>query len=224
MACLGYHLAEDAPALLAPEPEPERGSRMVLEDCVVPKYAPTTALARLTAQYAASRHDGLICDFDHPPSPFWQEFLPMLEAACSDVGLPLWVPEAYGVWVSKSPVILPSDCTEGTFQRYLERAASRWPQGCVLELRPLCCAISLPCQAEPQQLPHSAMEHQAAQSAAAGFSEALCCRWGLAGEDPVTVLLWEDQWTLEQKLVQAEAAGFQAAIGLWQEWNALKQP
>ena len=106
-ACLGYRLAPDAPALLAPQTEVQFDCRMVLQDSSLPKYPPTAALARLIAQYAASCHSGLICDFARPPEPFWQAFLPMLEASCSDVGLPLWVPAAYGDCAPKSPIILP---------------------------------------------------------------------------------------------------------------------
>ena len=90
-ACLGYRLASDAPALLAPQTEVQLDCRMVLQDSSLPKYPPTAALARLVAQYAASCHSGVICDFAHPPEPFWQAFLPMLEAGCVGGGLPLWV-------------------------------------------------------------------------------------------------------------------------------------
>lgn len=216
-ACLGYRLAPDAPALLAPQAEVQSDCRMVLQDSTLPKYPPTESLARLTAQYAASCHSGLICDFAQAPQPFFQAFLPMLEAACLDVGLPLWAPTAYGEYAPHSPVMVPSDCVEGSFHGVLEKAVANRPQGCVLELRPLACRIVLPCLSEPQQLPHSALAAQIGQCSKTGFSEALCCRWGLLTSEPVTVLLWDDRETLEQKLTMAQEAGFLAAVGLLQE-------
>lgn len=223
-ACLGYRLAADAPALLAPQPEPQVPCRMVLQDSILPSYAPTTALARLISQYAASCHNGLICDFDQPPAPFWQEFLPMLETACLETGLPLWVPSAYGDCARQCPVILPADRVEGSFQRHLEKTVAARPQGCVLELRPLACEIKLPCLSEPHRLSQDLLSERFAQCTDTGFSEALCCNWGLLSAEPVTVLLWDDRVTLEKKLSLAQKAGFQAAVGLYQELEGLIPP
>ena len=216
-ACLGYRLAADAPALLAPQTEVPAGCRMVLQDSTLPSYPPTMALARLIAQYASSCHSGILCDFDRSPALFWQEFLPMLETACGDAGLPLWVPAAYGSCAPRCPVILPSDCVEGTFIRHLERSATANPQGCVLELRPLACRIALPCLTEPQRLSRTDAEEQIARCSSVGFSEPLCCHWGLLSSDPVTVLLWDDRISLSRKLDAAQRAGFLAAVGLLQE-------
>ena len=216
-ACLGYHLAADAPALLAPQPEPDLDSKMVLQDSVLPNYSPTMALARLTAQYAASCHSGLICDFAQPPALFWQAFLPMLETACLDAGLPLWVPSSYADCAPRSPVIIGSDCMEGSFRQILAQAAAQRPQGCILELRPLASRLILPCTPGPQALPMKDAAEQISTCKTGGYSKSLCCRWGLVNEDPITLLFLDDQETLQQKLALAEEAGFLAAIGLYQE-------
>lgn len=216
-AFLGYRLAADAPALLAPQPEPDRTCRMVLQDSNLPRYAPTEALARLTAQYAASCHSGLICDFAQSPAPFWQQFLPMLEGACRDAGLPLWVPESYGEWAPDSAVMIPSDCVEGHFQVRLEKAIAGRSHGCILELHPLSCRFSLPCPSGPLPVRPEEISTLRDHCLQSGFSEALCCNWGLLDTDPVTILLWDDGPSLQRKLQLAEEAGFQAAVGLFQE-------
>ncbi len=219
LACLGYQLSPDAPALLAPEPEPDFPCLLVLQDSTSPSYGPNETLAHLVAQYAADCHTGILCDITRPEDAFWQAFLGSLDEACARTNTPLWVPAAYGRAAPRAWVTLSSDTIQLPFAQFLENAAAAWPERCVLELRPLSCRMALPCPAgQEAPMDRAALSQALAREESPDFlSEELLCRYGLTETGGPAALLFDTAETLAKKLEAAEAAGFRAAVGLYQE-------
>lgn len=218
LACMGYRLASEAPTLLAPSPLPDCRAMMLLQDDVLPAYEAAPSLAQLIAEYAAAYHTGLICDCDAPENPFWTALIGLLDAACGGLSLPLWVPEAYAGAAPNAWVTVGSDVSEGAFAQRLAEAEARFPGRCVLELRPLCAKYTLPGAETGEALtPDALSELQAAWNTPIFHAPDLLCQYCSSAGDSVQFALFDTRETLREKLEAAEAAGFQAAVGLLQE-------
>ena len=220
LACLGYQLSRESPALLAPDPLPEQETLLVLQDSVQPAYDPSPSLAALIAQYAATFHTGLVCDFDRPPSPFWETLVELLDRCCREQKLPLWVSESYASRAPDAWVLIGSDISGGNFQEYAAEAAARYPGRCVLELRPISARFSLPCPTGVG-VPLSAGERQALQDSCGApvweSGDLLCSYFSIWTPPVLDIVLFDTQGSLRAKTDAAERAGFRAAVGLLQE-------
>lgn len=220
LACMGYQLAPDTPALLAPSSAPELPCLLLLQDSTQPVYDPTPELVQMIVQYAAARHTGLLCDVSHAPTPFWQQMTAQLDAAAAEAGLSMWTTMACADVATHSKVLVPSPWMDGDYGTHLAQAAARWPGRCVLELRPLRCKLPLPCPAG-QEIVLSGQDLQAMLHADPGGiypREDLCCMYKLLRSgDTLSLLLFDTAETMAAKVQAAEAAGFSAAIGLLQE-------
>lgn len=218
-ARLGFRLSQDAPALLAPDPPDDPASLMVLRDDAPPSYAPTPALARMLATYAQNYHDGLVCDWRKPAVPFYDALAALLDEACSELGLPLWLTEGYAEASQAARVMIGSDVVEGSFSRRLAEAGSRWPGRCVLSLLPLRVRCALPGPGETLEM--EALP-ELLGDAPVFFSEDLCCMYFSRPDgEGVAFTLYDTRETIERKLQAAEDAGFQAAVGPLPELAAL---
>lgn len=220
LACLGYQLAPDTPALLAPDPLPAENTFLILQDDVQPPYPATPALARLIVQYAAAFHTGLLCDCDRPVHPFWTELIRLLDAQCRQFQFPLWVPEAYASAAPEAGVIVRSDLTKGDFIHHISRAAAAYPGRCVLELRPVSARFSPPCLPDSGEVltPGERQAQCREFGTPVFYSDALFCMYcNAVRQNSLQTLLFDTRSTMQKKLEAAETAGFQAAVGLLQE-------
>ena len=220
LACLGYQLSKEAPALLAPDPLPTGDSLLILQDNTQPAYAPSGSLARLIVQYAQTFHTGLVCDFDQPPCPFWEELAQLLDACCKELHLPFWISEPYASRAPNARVLIGSDISGGHFQAYVSDAAARYPGRCVLELRPISARFSLPCPSGVgAPLPVSEREALRQRCGAPVWeSDDLQCSYFSVWSPPkLDVVLFDTPESIRSKVATAEKAGFLAVIGLYQE-------
>ena len=224
LACMGYQLSSDTPALLAPDPLPASACHMVLQDNIHPAYDPSPDLANLTAQYAAAYHTGLVCDFVQPPTPFWKAMLQELDAACQAQLLPLWVPEAYAESAPHAWIMIGSDVTAGSFSQRLQKAAADYPERCILELRPLCAQYSLPSsQADRKDITRTDCEKLIEDHKASVYfaQDLLCSYFTFQGNASPQIVFFDSYSTIQEKIRAAESAGFRGCIGLMQELEGL---
>ena len=220
LACLGYQLARESPALLAPDPLPDGEALLVLQDSVQPTYDPSPALAALIAQYAAAFHTGLVCDFDRPPSPFWETLVERLDGCCQREKLPLWVSEAYASRAPHAWVLIGSDLSGGSFSEYAAEAAARYPGRCVLELRPVSARFSLPCPTgagAPLTVQARQDLLQASGAPVWESDDLLCSYFSIWTPPDLDIVLFDTPGSLRAKAAAAERAGFRAVVGLLQE-------
>lgn len=219
LACMGYRLSSETPTLLAPSPLPDCSAMLLLQDDVLPSYAPSPALARLIGEYAAAYHTGLICDCDRAPEPFWETLLAQLDEVCARLDLPLWTTEAYAEAAPHAWVLIGASQIGGDFARRMAQAAARYPERCVLELQPMALRLTPPCpEGGGEALSPQALEACRADWGTPDFfSEALCCRYCSTCGEGLQMLLYDTRETLRTKLEAAERAGFRAAVGLLQE-------
>jgi hypothetical protein len=222
LACMGYQLSRETPALLAPDPLPASDTLLVLQDNIQPKYTPTRPLALLVAQYAHAFHTGLVCDFDRSPSPFWEDLVALLDGCCQELQLPFCVSEPYAAQAPNARVLIGSDISGGNFQTYVSDAAARYPGRCVLELRPISARFSLPCPSGVG-VPLPARErdalHQSCGAPVWESDDLLCSYFSIWVSPKLDVVLFDTPASIRSKIAQAEHAGFQSAIGLYQELN-----
>ncbi len=222
-ALLGCRLSGETPALLVPDPPGDPDALLVLRDGARPSYAPTPGLARTLASYAQSGHAGLVCAWTGPLVPFYTELAALLDGACAEQGLPLWMTEPYAEQSGHAKVLCGADVTSGSLSEELRGDAARWPGRCVLALRPLSVRCSLPCP--DGGTPIGAEEREALRGDAPVFrSVELGCMYfsrpAPEGEG-VELALYDTRETLEAKLRAAEDAGFQAALGPLRELSEL---
>ena len=220
LACMGYQLAPDTPALLAPSDAPEFPCMLLLQDSTQPAYEPTPELVQMIVQYAAARHTGLLCDVSGKPTEFWLQMVSQLDRAAEEAKLSMWTTIACADAAPHSAVLVPSPCVSGRYGDHLAQAAARWPGRCVLELRPLRCRMPLPCPVGSEIL-LSPQDLQAFLHRDPGGIypwEPLRCMYKLVWEDNgPSLLLFDTPETMAEKIQDAEAAGFAAAVGLLQE-------
>lgn len=220
LACMGYQLAPDTPALLAPSSAPELPCLLLLQDSTQPVYEPTPELVQMIVQYALSRHTGLLCDISRTPTPFWQQMTAQLDGCAAEARLPMWTTAACADAAPHSKILVPSPLIDGDYASYLAQAAARWPERCVLELRPLRCKLPLPCPAG-QEIILSSQDLQAMLHLDPGGvypHEALRCMYKMVRDgDALSLLLFDTAETMAAKVQAAVDAGCCAAIGLLQE-------
>ena len=223
-AYLGYQLDESAPVLLSPQLRQREDSLMILQDSILPQYHSTEALAHCIANYASDMHTGLVCDFDRPVHPFFQKLVGYLDAICSQMSCPLWVPETYADFASNALVMIPSSRISGSFVEFANKAAIRYPDRAVLELCPISQKISLPFNNHCITVLSPQDREQLQRSCnAASFtsSELLCSYFSVQADRILSIVLYDTIRSLEEKISCAEHAGFHAIIGLQQELHCI---
>lgn len=220
LAYLGYRLDPLSPAFFCPEIHPEASSLMVLQDNETPQYPPSETLAHCIAQYAATIHSGIFCDFDQPVRAFWGDLLQFLDPVCVAFGLSLFVPQAYADAAPHGYILVRSDLSGGYFPKYAQECAAKYPNRAVLELRPASAEFVLPSPSGVGTSITPALRKQLLEThdASVFFSpDLLCSYFAFWDAKELHMVLYDTQETIQKKLACAEEAGFRAAIGLHQE-------
>ncbi len=204
----GCRLDAASPILLAPDPPGGGSTLLLLREEAAPSYEPDEAFAQMLAAYARGSYAGLVCEW--PDMPFFMTLARLLDQACALEHLPLWLPESCADASYDALALIGSDASRGFLRRRLAEAAARFPQRCVLRLRPLRAKFRLPCPDGGEALDGETLQSMR-ENASAYFSDDLLCKYFEAdGED--ALVLYDDRETVQKKLDAAESAGFVAAL------------
>lgn len=116
------------PALLGIRlPEGLRGGLMLL-DCPGFDGAgdPSGCCSQILGECRRREFQGIICDFDCPPTGCLGQLVSVLDRHCAGEGWALYVPEAYASFAPSARVLIPSAVTSGTLERRLRSAQERY--------------------------------------------------------------------------------------------------
>ena len=108
-------------------PDGLRGGLMLL-DCHGFDGAgdPSGCCSQILGECRRREFQGIICDFDCPPTGCLGQLVSVLDRHCTGEGWALYVPEAYASFAPAARVLIPSAVTSGTLERRLRSAQERY--------------------------------------------------------------------------------------------------
>lgn len=130
------------------------------------------------------------------------------------LGPRLLVPEFWQQVLTQAGLLIPAALSGGTLAQRLEEAAMAAPGRCWLRLEPMRMVFSLPCPTGCGQGLSQAELRAKLAGKHSFYSEALCCRYAYDLDGQASMILYDTEETLEQKLHMARAAGFAGAV-IW---------
>lgn len=130
VAHMAYRIGHGAHLYRADIPLTLRGGLMALDDGGFDgKGDPTQLCREIMRECTMRKYDGLLCDFDRPPTPFLEQTVRQLGQLAGQRGWPLYVTELYSGATEYSRVLIPTAISGGTLEDRLRTALSRYGGG-----------------------------------------------------------------------------------------------
>lgn len=219
LAHVAYRIGQDSTLLRQNLLLQSRGGLLSVSDREAPPIADVGALCAAVLRECGRRgYGGVVLDFEESPTEDRKDFARRLSQELSRSRRTLFLPEAYSVPGSVTP--LCSAISGGHFSEYLQNAVKTRGAGRIaLDVERLRMDFRLPCPSG-QGVPLSGREFQQllSLSPTVFFSQELCAKYFtyVRGGEPHFVL-FDDAETLNRKVRIAGEMGICAAFFMWPE-------
>lgn len=177
---------------------------------------PAQLCREIFRECSAQGLDGVLCDLEGEPSPFWENVLRRLGQDCAQRGWALYVTEPGGGATEHSRVLIPSLLSAGTLEARLRTALARYGgERVVLAAQRAAEDYTLPSAAGTGN--HLTRAELAAKvrrfSPAVFFDHGLCAHHFTYMENSVAhFVLFDDCGSLRRKLSLAEDLGIRRVV------------
>lgn len=186
----------------------------------------TQAFCREVMRECAVRgFQGVLCDWEQPPTPFWRELAGELEDCLTGRGLKLYVPEEYGAYTRRAGVLVSTALCGGSLTLRLREAADRFgPERLTAALQRSGEDLTLPAPEGVGETlsPGELEERMRRTGSTAYFSPELCARYFTYrdGAGRTHFVLFDDGDTMARKLEVARREGIRCFLAAWPEiWD-----
>ena len=127
VAHMAYRIGENGHLYRAELPLSVRGGLMVVDDSGFRGRGDPIQLCReIMRECTARKFDGILCDFDRPPSPFLERVIAQLSILTSQRGWSLYVNEAYAAAGGYCFVLIPTAVVQGSLEARLREAVQTY--------------------------------------------------------------------------------------------------
>ena len=123
---MAYRLGQGGHLLRSGAPVGMRGGLMVLDDTGWEGGDAGQICREILRECASRGFDGIICDWEQKPAALSGRVIAELGDAAARRGWPLYVPEAYGAFMEKAHVLIPSALSGGSLRQRLLDAGERF--------------------------------------------------------------------------------------------------
>ena len=217
VARMAYRVGRGGRLFRAELPGKLRGGLMALDAAGFDGGGDPAQLCReILRECTAQSLEGVLCDFDGPPTPFLENTVRRLGQLTSQRGWPLYLTEDWGAVTEHSRVLIPSLVSSGTLENRLKNALLRYGGSRVV--------LAVQRAAEDYTLPSSAgsgvslTRSELAQrvkcfAPAVYFDHGLCAHHFTYMEHSVAhFVLFDDSGSLLRKLSLAGELGIDRAV------------
>ena len=200
-----------------------RGGLLCISDRNAPFIGNPAALCQGILRECSRRsYQGVLLDFEEPPSPDRVAFIRQLEQALLTQKKTLYLPEHCMDAAPKSIGLICTALSGGTFEQRLQDAIQQRGHAArlALDVQRLCMDFSLPAQTgEGTPLSPEVFQKLLQQEKPSiFFTPELCTRYFSYTKDQVAhFVLFDDAETLRRKLKLGAQFGFSAAFFMWPE-------
>lgn len=216
-AHMAYRIGKGPSLLGIRLPEGLSGGVMLL-DCVGfdGMGDPLPCCSQILGECRRRNYQGIICDFDGPPTNCLSQLLSVLDQSCAREGWSLYVPEHLASHAPAARVLIPSAVTTGTLERRLRTAKERYgPARPVLAVEWLRQDMPLPAEGKGEALTQLALDDQIRRLApAVFFDRGLCAHYYtyMASAGHAHFVLFDTARSIRAKLTLAEQLGLPAVL------------
>lgn len=179
-AHMAYRVGPGPVLLGLPLPEGPLGGLMLL-DCAGFDGSgdPSACCGRILEECRRRAFQGIVCDFDGPPTGCLGQLVSMLDRCCAGEGWALYVPESCAPFAPDARVLIPSAVTSGTLERRLRAAQERYGAGrAALAVEWLREDLPLPAGGRGEPIAQAALDEQLRRlQPAVFFDKGLCAHY-----------------------------------------------
>lgn len=177
---------------------------------------PLPCCSQILTECRHRNYQGIVCDFDQPPSDCLIQLVSTLDQQCAKEGWSLYVPEPWATHAPAARVLIPSAVTHGTLERRLRIAMERYgPARPVLAVEWLREDLPLPTDRRGEPLTQLELEDQIRRlQPATFFDRGLCAHYYtyMAPGGQAHFVLFDTPSSLRAKLSLANRLGLPAVL------------
>jgi len=206
VAHMAYRIGPGCHLLRSKLPISIRGGLMMLDDAGFDGKGDPTPFCREVLRECTERgFDGVILDFERPPTPLQGKILTELAGIMARRSWPVYVPEAYASYSEKTKIIISSALSGGSLtQRLAEAAQLHGAERVVLGVERVAEDFYLPApngQGKPLSR-ESLQKRLAERSPSVFFSKELCAHYYtyMSKDSGAHFILFDDADSIRQKL------------------------
>lgn len=127
VAHMAYRIGSRGHLYRADIPLALRGGLMVLDDRGFDGNGDPVQLCReVVRECTVRKFDGILCDFDGPPSPFLERLVAQLGPAAAQRGWNLYVMEPWAAVWDRARVLIPTALSSGSLENRLRKAVLQY--------------------------------------------------------------------------------------------------
>lgn len=182
---------------------------------------PAQLCREIFRECSAQGLNGVFCDLDGEPSPFWENALGLLGRGCAQRGWALYVTEPFGGVTEQSRVLIPTLLSAGTLEARLRTALARFGEGRVaLAAQRAMEDFTLPSTAgEGKHLTRAELAARMKRFAPSVFFDHGLCAHHFTYMEQSTAhfILFDDCGSLRRKLALAQELGIRQVFLAWPE-------
>ena len=218
LAHMAYRVGPELRLLRSALPETVQGGFMMIDDQGFDGRGNATPLCQDILRECAGRgFEGVILDFEKPPSALQGKVVSELAALMTKRGRPLYVPEAYASYSDKTKVVISSALSGGSLTARLSESADRYgAERLALGVERVAEDFFLPApNGQGAALSREALKKRIAErSPSIFFSKELCAHYFtyMSKQTGAHFVLFDDAGSIRQKLRIAGKLNIRSAI------------